>query len=137
MHPFAHEILAPFYTQALTVNNQTKPTEVLTRVLADNFQSQNNQETKDKATLIKQFEYLWQLIPDLKFEPQQKIVEGNTVVIRSKASGTPKGNFMGIECDGSKSFCIDTIDIHTLDNGQITHVYHVEDWASVMKQLKA
>lgn len=137
MHPFAHEILAPFYTQALTVNTQTKPTEVLTRVLAENFQSQNNQETKDKATLIKQFEYLWQLIPDLKFEPQQKIVEGNTVVIRSKASGTPKGNFMGIECDGSKSFCIDTVDIHTLNNGQITHVYHVEDWASAMKQLKA
>ncbi|GHA75033.1 hypothetical protein GCM10009007_15190 [Formosimonas limnophila] len=137
MNPFGHDVLAPFYKQALTVNTETTPTEVLTGVLAEDFQSQNNNEVKDKATLIKQFEFLWKLIPDLKFEPKQKVVEGNTVVIRSIASGTPKGNFMGIECDGTKSFCIDTTDIHTIENGQIKHVYHIEDWASAMKQLKA
>jgi predicted ester cyclase len=81
-------------------------------------------------------EFLWKLIPDLKFDPQDKVVEGNKVVIRSIASGTPKGNFMGLECDGTKSFKIDTIDIHTIENDQIAQVYHLEDWATAMRQLR-
>lgn len=136
MNQAFHDVLAPFYTQALTVNGDTTPTAVLQRVLADHFHSQNGQETKDKNKLIAQMEFLWKLIPDLKFDPQDKVVEGNKVVIRSIASGSPKGNFMGLECDGTKSFRIDTIDIHTIENGQIAQVYHLEDWATAMRQLK-
>lgn len=62
--------------------------------------------------------------------------DGNTVIVRSMASGTPNGNFMGLPTDGSKSFRIMTIDIHTVENGQIAKVYHLEDWATSMQQLK-
>lgn len=131
-----HEVLTPFYRQALTVNTETTPAEVLGKVLADDFQSINSQETKDKATLIKQMTFIWQLVPDLKWEPKDKIVEGNKVVIRAIATGTPKGNFLGIECDGTKSFRIDTTDIHEIETNQIMRVYHLEDWATAIRQLK-
>lgn len=136
-HEEVHAIVAPFYTHALTVNTQTSSTEVLNRILADNFQSLNGQETKTKAVLIKQVEFFWKLIPNLKWEPQDFVVSGNKVVVRSVASGSPIGSFMGLQLDGSKSFRIDTIDIHEVEGGQVVRVYHLEDWATAIKQLSA
>lgn len=43
---------------------------------------------------------------------------------------------MGIPCDGTKSFGIMTIDIHTVENGQIKKVHHLEEWTTAMMQLK-
>ena len=131
-------IVAHFYKQALTVNTTTTPAEVLGKILADGFQSINSQETKDKATLIKQVGFFWQLIPNLEWAPMDLVigVDGKKVVVRAVATGSPKGNFMGLELDGSKSFKIDTTDIHEIENGQIIRVHHLEDWATGMKQLK-
>lgn len=132
----AREIVLPFYTHALTVNATTTSTAVLERILADGFQSLNGQETKSKATLVGQVAFFWKLIPDLRWEPQDVLVDGNKVVVRSIASGSPKGAFMGLELDGSKSFRIDTIDIHEVEGGQIVRVHHLEDWATAIKQLR-
>ena len=120
-------IVAPFYKKALTVNTETTSTAVLEKILADNFQSLNGNEVKDKATLIKQLVFFWQLIPDLTWTPQDLVIgqDGKKVVVRCIATGSPKGNFMGIECDGSKSFKIDSIDIHEIENGQISRVHHL------------
>lgn len=131
-------IVGPFYRQALTVNSQTTSTIVLEKILADNFQSINSQGTKDKATLIQQVAGFWKLIPDLVWTPQDLVIgeDGKKVVVRAVATGSPKGNFMGMELDGSKSFKIDTTDIHEVENGQIVRVHHLEDWATGIKQLK-
>jgi predicted ester cyclase len=107
------------------------------KLLADSFQSVNSAETKGKAQLTGQVQGFWKMIPNLKWEPQEILQDGNRVIVRSIASGNPQGNFMGIECDGSKAFSIMTIDIHTVENGQITQVFHVEEWATGMKQLKS
>lgn len=133
-----HAIVAPFYKQALTVNTETTPAAVLEMILASGFQSINSQGTKDKATLMQQVAGFWKLIPDLKWEPQDLVigVDGNKVVVRAVASGSPKGNFMGMELDGSKSFKIDSTDIHEIENGQIIRVHHLEDWATGIKQLR-
>ncbi len=133
----AQAIVMSFYKQALTVNAETTSTAVLEKILADDFQSLNGEETKPKAVLLKQVEGFWKLIPDLKWEPQDVVVGGNKVVVRSVASGSPKGNFMGMELDGSKSFRIDTIDIHELEGGRIARVHHLEDWATAIRQLKS
>lgn len=131
-------IVASFYQKALTVNTDTNPGAVLNTILSDSFQSINSQEVKDKATLIKQVGFFWQMIPDLVWEPQDLVigVDGKKVVVRSVATGSPKGNFMGLPLDGSRSFRIDTTDIHEIENGQIVRVHHLEDWATGMKQLK-
>ena len=129
------EMLTAFYTKALTVNTETTPTAVLSEVLADNFLSSGSVDSKGKTALIGQLEFFWKLIPDLKWEPQEMINEGNKYVVRSIASGTPKGDFMGATTDGTKSFKIMTIDVHTIENGQVQSVHHLEDWATAMKQL--
>jgi predicted ester cyclase len=136
-HQEIESIVAPFYKQALTVNTATSSSAVLERILSDEFQSINGQETKAKAVLMKQVEYFWKLIPDLKWEPKDIVTSGNKVVVRSVASGSPKGSFMGLELDGTRSFRIDTIDIHEIENGRIARVHHLEDWATAIKQLTA
>ena len=64
------------------------------------------------------------------------IQDVNKIVVRSVASGSPKGDFMGLTLDGSKKFEIMTIDIHTVKNNQIKMIHHLEDWANAIKQLK-
>jgi len=130
------EALTAFYGKALTVNTETNPTEVLTKVLADSLVSYGSVDSKGKGQLSGQVEFFWKLIPDLKWEPQEIINDGNKYVVRSIASGTPNGDFMGLPTDGTKSFKIMTIDIHTVENGEIQSVHHLEDWGTAVKQLK-
>ncbi|MBK8212253.1 MAG: ester cyclase [Myxococcales bacterium] len=125
----------PFYSEALTVRDGGSPATVLDRLLADDFESKNGQETKSKAVLAKQLEAFWKIIPDLRWEPKDVLVDGTKVVVRSVATGSPSGPFMGLSLDGSRSFCIDTIDIHEVRDGKIARVYHLEDWATALKQL--
>ncbi len=131
------EIVTPFYTQCLTVNAETNVAEKMGQILADNFQSKGAADVKSKEQLIGQIQFFWKLVPDLKWEIQEMIQEGNQVVVRSVASGTPNGNFMGVETNGTKSFKTMTIDIHTVQNGQVVEVHHLEDWATAIKQLSA
>ncbi len=131
------EALMAFYEKALTVNTETRPEVVLTNILADNFASKGSIEIKTKDQLIGQLGFFWKLIPDLKWEPQEILNEGNKYVVRSAASGTPNGDFMGLPTDGTKSFKIMTIDIHTIIDGKVIEVHHLEDWGTAMKQLKS
>ena len=130
------EIVRPFYTDALTVNTHSDPVAIMTGVLADDFQSMGSMDTKSKAELMGQIQFFWKIVPDLKWEVQEMLQDGNRVIVRSIASGSPKGDFMGITLDGSKSFKIMTVDIHTVEGNQSKQVYHIEDWATAMKQLK-
>ena len=131
------EALMAFYEKALTVNTATRPEAVLANILADNFVSKGSVETKTKQQLTGQLGFFWKLIPDLKWVPQEVVNEGNKYVVRSYASGTPNGDFMGIPTDGTKSFSIMTIDIHTIIDGKVIEVHHIEDWGTAMKQLKS
>ena len=74
------------------------------------------------------------LMPDLKWDVQEMIQDGNKVVVRSRATGTPQGPLFGVDGQG-RSFDILTIDIHTLKNGKIVSTYHVEDWSGALQQL--
>ncbi len=74
------------------------------------------------------------LMPDLKWEVQEMIQEGDKVVVRSRATGTPNAPLFGVDGMG-KSFDILTIDIHSLEDGKIVQTYHVEDWAGALQQL--
>lgn len=130
------EIVRPFYTECLTVNASTDVAQKMGAILADRFQSKGSVDVKSKEQLIGQIQFFWKLVPDLKWEIQEMIQEGNQVVVRSIASGTPNGNFMGVPTDGTRSFQTMTIDIHTVENGQVVEVHHLEDWSTAMRQLQ-
>jgi len=76
------------------------------------------------------------LIPDLNWAVEEMIQEGDRVVVRSRATGTPAGPLFGVDGNG-KRFDILTIDIHTIADGKIVRTYHVEDWAGALRQLSA
>lgn len=104
---------------------------------ADQWQSIGDYSGKNKKTeqFVGQVSgFFAKLIPDLKWEVQEMIQEANTVVVRSRATGTPNGPLFGIDGEG-RSFDILTIDIHTFENGKIVTSYHVEDWAGALQQL--
>ena len=130
------EAVNAFYNKALTVNKETRPTAVLTPILAEGYKSSSSVDAKNAQQLMGQLEFFWKVVPDLKWEPQQIINEGDTYIVRSIATGTPNGDFMGVPTDGTKSFKILTIDMHTVKDGKILETHHVEDWATAMRQLK-
>ncbi len=82
--------------------------------------------------------YLGQVVPDLSWTPDEVIpVEGGRFVVRGTATGTPVGPFFGVDPATGNSFEIMSIDIVTVEDGLITHVYHLEDWTGAIVQLTA
>jgi len=130
------EAVMAFYNKALTVNTETRPTQALSGMFAEGYQSSSSVDSKGPEKLMGQLEFFWKIIPDLKWEPQQIVNEGDVYVVRSVATGTPNGDFMGIPTDGTKAFKITTIDMHTMKDGKFVSTHHVEDWATAMRQLK-
>ena len=129
--------LSAFYEKALTVNADTTPAEALGPVLAPEFVSRGSVTTETKDELIGRFGFFGQVVPDLKMEIQEVLNDGDRYIVRSKATGTPNGEFMGVATDGSKSFEIMAIDIHRVVDGQIVEVHHLEDWPTAIAQLSS
>lgn len=93
-------------------------------------------KVKTRDAFVAQVGGFGKLIPDLNWAVEEMIQEGNRVVVRSRATGTPVGPLFGVDGKG-KSFDILAIDIHTVEGGKIVRTYHVEDWAGALRQLSA
>lgn len=82
--------------------------------------------------------FLGQVVPDLTWTPEEVIaLEDNRFVVRGTARGTPVGPFFGVDPATGKSFEIMSIDILTVTDGLISHIYHLEDWTGAVAQLTA
>ena len=90
--------------------------------------------TKSREAFIGQMGGFAKLIPDLNWAVQDMHQDDDTIIVRSRATGTPVAPFFGVDGQG-RSFDIMTIDIHELEDGKITRTYHIEDWAGAMQQL--
>ncbi len=91
-------------------------------------------KTKSRDAFIGQLGGFDKLIPDLDWSVQDMLQDGDTVIVRSRATGTPVAPFFGVDGQG-RSFDILAIDIHELKDGVIVKSYHVEDWAGALRQL--
>lgn len=82
--------------------------------------------------------FLGQVVPDLTWTTEEVIaLEDGRFVVRGTGAGTPVGPFFGVDPATGKSFEIMSIDIVTLEDGLITHIYHLEDWTGAIAQLTA
>ncbi|MFY0619709.1 ester cyclase [Shimia sp.] len=91
-------------------------------------------KAKSREAFLGQMGGFAQLIPDIDWAIQDMHEDGDTVIVRSRATGTPVAPFFGVDGEG-RGFDILTIDIHELENGKITRTYHVEDWSTALRQL--
>lgn len=80
--------------------------------------------------------YFGSVVPDLNWDVEEIIPHGNRFTVRGRATGTPTGPFFGVEPTG-KSFDIMSIDIVTVEDGRISHIFHLEDWTGAIAQLTA
>ncbi len=130
----ARKQVAPFYDML----NQpaTKDLKALSeQALSADWRSFSGEtEFKGRDAFVGQVTGFGRLIPDLKWDIKEVLVDGNRIVVRSEASGTPTGTFFGVPASG-KGFKIMTIDIHTIKDGKAITAHHVEDWASAIRQL--
>ncbi len=130
-------VVMAFYTQLLSAPNSPDIDQRVDKVVIDKWVSiPTPRGGKDAAGLVKSLKGFGAAIPDLKWSVQEVLQDGNRYIVRSIATGTPVKPFFGVPPSG-KSFKIMTIDIHTVENGRITKSYHVEEWATAIRQLSA
>lgn len=132
----ARKQIAPFYDML----NQpaTKDLKALSeQALSPDWKSYSSEtDFKGRDGFVAQVGGFGKLIPDLKWDIKEVMVDGNRIIVRSEASGTPVGPFFGVPPTG-KGFKIMTIDIHTIQDGKAITAHHVEDWAGALRQLQA
>ena len=130
-------VVMAFYTQLLSAPNSADIEQRVAQVVVDKWVSiPTPRGGKDAAGLVRSLKGFGAAIPDLKWSVQEILKDGNRYTVRSIATGTPTKSFFGVEPSG-KSFEIMTIDIHTVENGRISKSYHVEEWATAIRQLSA
>jgi len=91
-------------------------------------------KNKNRDAFLGQMGGFAQLMPDIEWAIQDMHQDGDTIVVRSRATATPVAPLFGVDGQG-RSFDILTIDIHKLEDGKIVQTYHVEDWATGLQQL--
>ena len=106
-------------------------------VLADDFVE--HEETPGLAPTregVKQFFQMYvAAFPDLRFDPDDILASGDKVVGRVTASGTHKGEFMGMPATG-KHFSVQLIDIIRFGDDGLAHEHWgVVDVMAMMQQL--
>ena len=136
--PAAHAndkaVVEAFYSKLLSAPNAADLDARVRNVVVEDWVSvPQPRGGKGAVGMIKTLRFFGSIIPDLKWSPQEILRVGNRYVVRSIATGTPKGKFFGVEPKGA--FKIMTIDIHEVKNGKIVQSYHVEDWARAIRQV--
>lgn len=133
----ARSVVEPFYTKILTRTSGADVAKTAEAIISKNWQSIGDYsgKTKSRDEFVKQMIGFGKFIPDMTWKIEEMIFSGNRVIVRGRASGTPKGPMFGVDGKG-KSWDIMSIDIHTVENGKIVTSYHIEDWAGAIRQLK-
>ena len=72
--------------------------------------------------------------PDLQYTVEDQIAEGDKVVTRYTASGTHRGELMGIAPTGSRVE-ITGISITRVEDGKIEEIWETHDALGMMRQL--
>ncbi|WP_306115859.1 MULTISPECIES: ester cyclase [unclassified Roseovarius] len=131
------QVVRSFYADLLTTPADVTPEEVRAVVTEDWESIPTPRGGPGAEGLYKTLGGFGSVIPDLAWEPQEILQDGNRYIVRSIATGTPTGPIFGIDPATGKSFKIMTIDIHTVEDGKIVKSYHVEEWAKAIQQLTA
>jgi steroid delta-isomerase-like uncharacterized protein len=131
----ARSIVAPFY-DALNAPASRDVRALIEGIASPEWRSYAGETvSKGRDEFIQQVQGFGKMLPDLAWEIKEVFSDGDRIIVRSEASGTPAGDFMGVP-HGGKRFAIMTIDIHTVADGKLVRAHHVEDWASALRQLK-
>ncbi|WP_210530190.1 ester cyclase [Rubellimicrobium arenae] len=129
-------IVALFHAAFLGRPNASDLPDLAERLLASDYIAHCSTPVEHVTAqgLIASWRRLGAAVPDLGIAVAEMLQDGNRWIVRSSLTGTPMGRFLGIEPTG-RSFCIQAIHIHRLEDGRIAESWLVEDWSGAMRQL--
>ncbi len=131
----ARALVAPFY-DALNLPASKDVRALIEGLASPSWRSFSGETvSKGREEFIQQVIGFGKLIPDLRWDIKEVFTDGDRVIVRSEASGTPASDFMGVP-HGGKRFAVMTLDVHTVEDGKIVRAHHVEDWAGAVRQLR-
>jgi steroid delta-isomerase-like uncharacterized protein len=117
--------------EALNAHNLAAMAELVD----DSFvEHEDNGTPPTKAGVVAFFETVLAAFPDFQMVPQQVIAEGDLVSVLVTATGTQRGEFMGIPA-GNKTASVSVADFMKVKNGKVTEHWGVTDMLSMMQQL--
>ena len=129
-------VVAPFY-DALNAPSTKDVRQLVEGAASAEWRSfSGDSVSKGRDEFIQQVIGFGKMIPDLAWEIREVYTDGDRIIVRSEASGTPAGPFMGVPHSG-KRFAIMTIDVHTVSEGRLVRAHHVEDWMGAVRQLSS
>ena len=130
----ARKTVAPLY-EALNEPGKKDVAALLAKAAHPGYRSYHtNEEWLSREQLTEVFKNMGVTIPDLRWEIKDIQVIGAQIVVRGKATGTPKAEFWGAKPSG-KSFDTMAVDIFTVENGKLASCYHVENWMTALQQI--
>ena len=100
------------------------------------YHNPSSPQVKDLSALKEYNTAAYSAFPDLRFTLEDMVAEGDKVVYRASATGTHKGEFMGIASTG-KRVTFTSIVISRIANGKFQEDWESFDGAYVLQQLGA
>jgi predicted ester cyclase len=130
-------LVQSFYEKVLSQTTAPDLTERMAGMLAASWESVGDYtgRSKNREQFGAQLQGFGALIPDLTWKIEELISAGDRHIVRGRAAGTPVGELFGVPPSGRR-FEVMSIDIHTVADGRIARTYHIEDWASAIRQLR-
>jgi len=124
--------LRRFYEEAVNQGHL----ELFDQMLAENFVEHEELPGFEPGREgVKQwFGLMRTAFPDLKFEVEFTMVDGDRVAAYVTVSGTQKAEFMGVPSQG-RAFRVKAIDIIRFENGKAVEHWGVSDTGAMMGQL--
>ena len=130
----ARTIVAPLY-DALNEPGKKDVAALLAKATNPDYRSYStNEDWLSREQLAEVFKMLGLVIPDLRWTIEDIQTFGDQIVVRGKASGTPKREFFGAKPTG-KRFNTMALDLFTVKNGKLASAYHVENWVGALEQI--
>lgn len=104
-------------------------------LLADDYKEIDQRgETKSKAECIAETKELKRAFPDMKYDIQEVIAEGDKVAVVDTFSGTMKGEMSGMQPTG-KRMSVPEVDVYIVKNGKLAESRSALDTGYMMEQL--
>jgi len=74
--------------------------------------------------------------PDARVTSHEIIGARGRAAVRAEISGTHRGEWFGVPATGTR-FVLPIHDFHRIENGRVTHTWHLEDWFGWLHQVGA
>jgi predicted ester cyclase len=131
----AREIVAPLY-EALNEPGKKDVGALLAKAAHPDYRSYHtNLDWLSRDQLADVFRGMGMAVPDLRWRVVDLQTFGDQIVVRGEATGTPRGEFWGVQPTG-KSFKTMAIDVFTVRDGKLASAYHIENWMTALEQLR-